>query len=333
MFGNGKEPLDELDGSGVGPVKIFDRDHHRPVVGEPLEQHPDNLERPILEGFRRELDQASGRIGLEGETEHRAEVRIRLERAIREQLLEAATQRYAHAQLGFVGSDSEPISQQVSERPVRDRFSVGRGAPFDPELTPSLARRVLEDALQFSEQTALPDPRLAGDEQDPAGPPQSALDCLTTGAELVLPSNEPSFFRQEPRSGSRRPSAGNRVRGDWLRLSLQLELARLAPGKERLCAPAGLVGDEHCARLGGGLQPGRRVDRVTESRVLDSLSRTERAENDRPCAHADPDRESFDPPAAGDLESVLLDLLDDAKRGADGSFLVIFVGGRGAEEG
>ena len=50
-------------------------DGDRPVLREPLQPVPHDLEGPVLERLRRELAQASLRVRLEGEPEHRGEVR------------------------------------------------------------------------------------------------------------------------------------------------------------------------------------------------------------------------------------------------------------------
>ena len=53
IFGEGKEPLGELDRRGVGPVEVVDGHHDRTVLGQPGEERARDFERPVLEGFGR----------------------------------------------------------------------------------------------------------------------------------------------------------------------------------------------------------------------------------------------------------------------------------------
>ena len=136
----GEQPFEELQRGGVRPVQILQRDGDRPVLREPLQPVPHDLERPVLERLRRELAQASLRIRLEGEPEHRGEVRGELGGAIAEEPLDVATERDPHPHLRLVREDTEPRADEVAERPVRHRLAVGDALPLEP--TGAAARRL-----------------------------------------------------------------------------------------------------------------------------------------------------------------------------------------------
>ena len=85
------------------------------------------------------------------------------------------------------------------------------------------------------------------------------------------------------------------------------------------------LADEHRARRRGLLEPSGRVDRIAGRAVLDARASADRAEDDRPRVHADPDREAVDAPTRGDLGSVAGHLLGDPQARTDGPFRVVLM--------
>jgi hypothetical protein len=132
-LGQPEELLEKRDRGGVRPVKILDRDDERRRVGESGEQLADDFERPPLQRFRRQLGRARGGVGLEREVEQRAEVRVELVGALREELVEPPAQADPHAQLGVVCAGPDPLgAQEVAERPIGQRLTVGDAPPLEP---------------------------------------------------------------------------------------------------------------------------------------------------------------------------------------------------------
>ena len=96
-------------------MQVVDHHRHRPVLGRPVEQLADHLERPVLEGLGRELGQPALRVALHVQPQQRAEVRIDLGRPGSEQALDRAPERDAYPQLGVVGADAQPLAEEVPE--------------------------------------------------------------------------------------------------------------------------------------------------------------------------------------------------------------------------
>ena len=161
------QPLDELDRGRVRPVEVFDRDGDRPILREPAEELFDDFEGAVLKRLRRELRKARDRIGLDRETEQRAEVRVDLCRALGEERFDAPTKSHTDAELWLVRADAEPVAQEIAKRPVGQRLAVGDAATLEPEGRRRGGRlRLLEGPAQLGDQPALPDPGVAADEED-----------------------------------------------------------------------------------------------------------------------------------------------------------------------
>ena len=67
---------------------------------------------------------ARRRIGLHGQPEHRAEIRIDLQGPVPEQSLDVPAEGDPDPELGLLHSGSEPLAQQVTERPVGEGLAV-----------------------------------------------------------------------------------------------------------------------------------------------------------------------------------------------------------------
>ncbi len=79
-FGVREQALEQLQRGRVRPVQVLEDDATGPSSRESREQLAHDLERPVLQRLGRELGEAGVRLGLEREPEHRAEVRVELER-------------------------------------------------------------------------------------------------------------------------------------------------------------------------------------------------------------------------------------------------------------
>ena len=142
----------------------------------------DHLERPVLEGLGRELGQPRGaprararaRASRRGTGRPRAAGRRTARRA------SAAAPRRTRSS-GSSREDAEPRAQQVAERPVRHRLAVGDAPALEPQRA-AAARRALARPRTWrrssASEPALADPRLAGEEQDPAGAGERRVDDL-----------------------------------------------------------------------------------------------------------------------------------------------------------
>ena len=148
----------------VRPVQVLDREHERPVLGEALEELPDDLERPPLQGLRRQLGGPRRGLPLEREVEQRAEIGVELGGRGAEELLEAAAEAEPHAQLGLVGAGADPrFAQEVPEGGVRQRLAVRDAPPLEPPHGVALRERP-----QLEQQAALADTGLPADDEHAA---------------------------------------------------------------------------------------------------------------------------------------------------------------------
>ena len=187
--------------------------------------------------------------------------------------------------------------------------------------------------MHLGEQTALADPRLAGDEHDAARARARGLENLADEGQLGRAPDEIDLRPVEPPPLARlgaRTARYRRCHGNGL--ALQLDGLFLTPFEQRLeLAPRVGVG-EHRAGLGRRLEPRGGVDRVAEGGVLDARTGSDRSQHHRPRRDADPDAETVDAPAALDLACIGSHLVDDPQAGSHRPFGVVLVGDRGSEE-
>src|SRR2546430_184375 len=91
--------------------------------------------------------------------------------------------------------------------------------------------------------------------------------------------------------------------------------------------------DQHVARLGRALEPGRRVDGVSHGTVFDPAASPHHPEDGRARRDADADAEPLDAPSCGDLSRVFADVLGDPEAGQDRPLGVVLVRSGSAEQG
>src|SRR5579864_660455 len=322
--------LEQQDGGRVCPVQVLDRDHERRLLRQSCEETADDLERPPLQRFRRQLRNACGCVVLERQPEQRPEIRVRLVGVAHEQLLEPPAQADTHAQLRLVGPGADPVApKKIAKRPVRKRLAVRDASALEPAGAVRL--RVL---AQLEQHARLADAGVAGDDQHAAAPGAERIERLAAGFELTLAADQPRFDAGDAALAARtEPRARNGPGADRPVLSLQLELPRLSPVEERLDRCSGRVVDEHRPRLGFGLEARGEVDGIAERRVLDALPCADLADDDGAGRGTDPDTEALDAPTADDLAAVLLQLGNDPQSRAQGALGVVLVRRGRAEEG
>ena len=299
-----EQALHELHGRRVGPVEILEDDHEWAILSELPEKLVDDLERPVLQGLRREIRELRRRVGLGRETEERAQVRVDLALPFSEEIGESATQPDADPELRVVHRRAEPLAKEIPEGPVRQRLAVRHAPAFEPEP--------LVLGAGIGQQAALPDSGLARDDEHAAAAGNDPGERLAHERELVVATDERRVYSDDTalldRIGPRMDGA---VRDDGLRLPLQLVLDGRVPVEEGLGEPVGRRVDEDRAGLGCTLEPRSSVDRVAERGVLDPLPRAERSNDDRTGGDPDAYTEARDAPASLHLGCVRTDRLDD----------------------
>ncbi|MEP7224368.1 MAG: hypothetical protein ABI783_05370, partial [Actinomycetota bacterium] len=168
----------------------------------------------------------------------------------------------------------------------------------------------------------------------PPPPARRESSAARPGRELSVAADELRLRADQPALAARAGmEAAYRPCLDGVSLPLQLERTLVPPVEENLDGPVCGVVDEDGARLGGSLQARSEVHGVTERGVLDSLSRTDLADHDRPGCRADADAETLDAPTATDVAPVLLHLADDPQGNANRTLGVVLPRRRRTEEG
>ena len=304
-----------------------------PSCVETRDQLTDDLERPILQRFGRELREAFRRVGFQRQPQQRRQVRRELGRARAERPLDHPAERDADPQLRLVREDADPGPQEVAERPVRQGLPVRHAPALQPQRAAVLRRTGIEQVVQLGEQPRLADPRLPGDEQDAARAGEDTGDRVAAGVELPVAADQPRLHAlQAPRSHGGPGRGQRRASHDRGGLPLEIERRRGAPVEHGLDQPERLLPDEHQPGLAERLQAGRRVHGIAERGVLDAAPGADRADDDRSRLDADADAEPRHAPCGLDLARVLGDLLHDLQRRAHRALGVVLVRGRGAEQ-
>ena len=188
--GEPEQLLGELERGRVGPVQVVDREHDRTLVGQARDQLADDLERSVLHRFGRELGQARGGFSLERQAEHGAEIRVDLEHPLAEEALDLASQRDTQPQLRFLERDAEPFAEHIAVGPVRERLAVRDATALEPERRSARRLGGFDEPTQLGAEPALADSRLAGDEEDAAGPSEHRVRGFSSRCELLVAADE-----------------------------------------------------------------------------------------------------------------------------------------------
>ena len=93
LLGEAEELLAQLHRGRVGPMQVLERHHDRPVGGKAAQNGRDDLEGLVLERLRGELGQLRRGVRLERQAEERAQVRVDLVAALREESVDVTPQR------------------------------------------------------------------------------------------------------------------------------------------------------------------------------------------------------------------------------------------------
>ena len=296
----GEQPLEQLQRRRVGPVQVLEHDRHRAVLREPRDQLADDLERPILQRFGRELGETFRGVGLERQPQQRRQVRRDLGRASAEEPLDHPAERDADPQLRLVRERRR--SRHAGGRGTASTASTRRTTRIGPRATaPGRAegRRASNRSCSSASSRVLPIP---GSPVTSRMPPVPARTPSTTSRPAASSRSRPisrACTPSRPRVRTVVPVAASAdPRHDRSGLPLEIELRRRSPLEHGLDQPERLLPDEHGARLAERLQPGRRVHRIAERGVLDAAPRADRADDDRPRLDADADAEPRHAPGA-----------------------------------
>ena len=281
------EVVEQLDQAGVGPVQVVDRQHRGLALAQALQRLGDA---PVDRGAgtRRVEVVDLGRVAVDvGEDlgDPRGLDRIGGRRHLR------GTRRDLDAQLvaGQHRVDLEALGERQGDGPVRAGLAVGDAVAVEEDHVVVEARG---DAFEhLGDQAALADAVLAGDRDDdgvPAGDGVvdgdlgdgqlgGATDHRHLGAVPAAHPGRGGGGDGHPRLDRPLATAGDEVAGG-------LVVDRVGGERERRLA------DDHPARRGHRLQPGRGVDDVAHRRVLGAGQRPdEHLAGVDPDAHADVD--------------------------------------------
>ena len=140
--------VDKVEQPVVGPVQIFENQHQRPAIGQPLEQAPPGRKRFL----------ASGRDGIAGSSDAHQRLHVALHPVALTLISQRQGDHLAQLGQGRVGAvvvkDAGLCLDDLRQRPEALALAVGKGSSLTPEV--ELGGRVggLE---QFGDQTALAD--------------------------------------------------------------------------------------------------------------------------------------------------------------------------------
>ena len=327
VLGEIEQGLHELERGGIGPVHVVQRHHERPAFRQRAQKQGHRFERALLDALRCEIDRRPASRLLEQSHEER----LQALGLVAEVLRAGRPQASDRSVLGR-RRVAQPVEQQAAQGQVRVRLTVRHAAPVQPEAS-GIPRGGLEVRVELAHEPALPHARLARHEQHTAGSPGHGVEHFAAGRQLALAPDERGLHPLG-RPGARRfpARAPDRKRADVLRLALQSEVDGIAPLERALHRPVRALADEHASRRGGSLQPCGRVQGIAHRRVFDLATRALTPEHRQAGLDPHPDGEVLDPVFAGDLDRVDGHLVDDPQPGANGSFGVVLMRRRGAEQ-
>ena len=165
-----EEMLDEVEQPVVGPLQIFEDEHSRAAVGDPLEERAPCAEQLLA---RRPI----GFVDAEQCTQGRLEPAPLL--GVRYELVERHAQLLARRGLVLALSDARAATDHLAQRPERDALAVCRRAALVPVVELRSGQPV-EVLLELPHEPALADAGLAGDGH------HAQLSFAFRGVNLVL---------------------------------------------------------------------------------------------------------------------------------------------------
>jgi hypothetical protein len=254
LLGQGQQLLEQLQRGGVGPLQVVDGHAQRLLLGQGGDDVPNRGERLGLDGLAAELAQRGAGLVLERHAEQAGEERVRVGRAAG-QGAQGGLQLQAHAGLGGVGGDAEPVAQQVAHGPVGDALRVGARAALEE------AHAIAGPPARLGEQPGLADARLAGDRDDRPAALRHRLAGLVEHRQLGLAPDQ----RHLPAHVGWSALAGDLVGPDRSLDPPQLDVAERAQLEARLHLAGRLGPHDHAAGLGlDALQARGHVDGVAQ---------------------------------------------------------------------
>ena len=253
-----EQVVDEVQQRRVRPLEIFEDEHRRALLCEPLEEEAPGGEEVFTVGRDAFLEPEQL-----GEPRLDPGALLGVGEVLLERLPELAGRRLGILLLG----DSGPHAHHLGERPVRDAVAVGETAAAMPV---DVAHQPVDVALELRREPRLADP---GDPEN-RDEPRPALvargvEEILDQAQLPLPAHK---RRLETGCAALAAARRDHPRGSperhRLRLALELVRARVLVGDRGLARAPGALSDEHGAGRRGRLHPRGRVDQVSGDHAL-----------------------------------------------------------------
>ena len=164
-------------------MQVVEHDADGLRLGQGADDVADGREGPGLDDLAAQLSQGRGRVGLQRDSEQTRHERVCADDVGR-QRSEGRLQLEADAGLRGIGRDTQPIAQELADRPVRRPLRVrGRAALQEADL---IARAY----ARFCEQPCLADARLARDGEDHTTAVCHRLAGLGEDRERLLPAHD-----------------------------------------------------------------------------------------------------------------------------------------------
>ena len=322
FLGDGKDGLEQLDRRLVGPVEILQDEAERALGCEAAEQLGKSLEGLVLDAFPVQLSNPLGRLRLEREADQAREERVDLLGVV-EELGELCLELQAHPRLRGRGSDPEPLTHEIPDRPIGKVLAVGDTATFDETDLGAI------EAADLGDEPRLADPGLAHDRDDHAAPVDETVHRPLEHRQLEIAPDERALQHERFRI----PDPRHLERRDRGALPGELLLAELLELEAPLHLALRLHTDHDPSARSQGLEPGRDVHGVPE--------RVPRVAPVAVLGRADDHGAGVDPDPGGESDAVGgLDLVRVAGEGAldgqgceNGALRVVLVRHRGAEDG
>ncbi len=245
--------LDEVEQAVVRPLHVLERQHHRVVLGEPLEEQPPTGEQLIaFEPGLRGADERSERLG-------HAPALVE----VGDPLLEPGGEpRRCFGGRRLLG-DPEALADHLGERPVRDALAEGQAAARVP---PDFPGEPVDVVGELEAEARLAHAGRPGDpDQSCDAPVDGRVEEVLEQAQLRVAADEGTVEAGGPlRARNARDHPLSPVQAQRLGLALHRVLARVLVGDRGRGHLTRDVIHEHGARIGGRLHPRGGVDAVAD---------------------------------------------------------------------
>ena len=250
--------LEEVEQTGVRPLKIFEHEDRRRIVRQALEEDSPGREEVLLVSRNALIEpQEVRQTGLDPGPLL----------AVEEVFLEGEPQLRARRFRFFVLQDAAAHAHHLGERPIRDPLAVRKAAAAMPER---VAGQTVDVLLELPGKPGLADARNAGDEGELGALfVRRIVEQLLHEPELSIPADEWRFEAARAEQSLRPCDDPQRApEGHGLGLPLELMLPGVVVGDRGLRGALGGLADEHCARLRDALDPRSGVDEIPGDQAL-----------------------------------------------------------------